>query len=195
MIEQIYFKGTFYPKFQSIGGASQFAIPFAKHSCTGIGFDIGFSKEEWQYPGSIGIDSSFYDGRWHAMNLPDHYYELDGRKIPSIFSTHANPNFPTEVIHIGQVDYVFSSHCLEHLNDWVRVLDYWISKIKIGGTLFLYLPHHSQKYWAPWSNKKHIHSFGRKIIREYLEAKPDMDKIYVSGVDLNNSFMVMAEKR
>lgn len=194
MIEQIYFKGTFYPKFQSTGFAAQFAIPFAQQVCQGIGFDIGFSKEEWQYPGSIGVDSSFYDGEWHAMNLPNYYFERDGKKIPTkILKDY--PSTPSNIISIDQVDYVFSSHCLEHLDNWVKSLDYWISKLKIGGTLFLYLPHHSQKYWSPFSNKKHIHSFGRNIIREYLEAKSDMDKIYVSGVDLNNSFMVMAEKK
>lgn len=192
MIEQIYFKDRFYPKFQSTGFAAQFAIPFAKQVCSGVGFDIGFSKEEWQYPGSIGVDSSFYNGEWHAMNLPNYYFEQDGKKIPTKLLTDFHPS---NVIDIDKVDFVFSSHCAEHLNNWVDALDYWISKIKIGGTLFLYLPHHSQKYWSPFSNRKHIHSFGRNIIREYLEAKSDMDKIYVSGVDLNNSFMAMAEKK
>lgn len=194
MIEQIYFKGTFYPKYQASGNAARFALPFAKEVCQGIGFDIGFSKEEWQYPGSIGVDSSFYDGEWHAMNLPNYYFEKDGKKIPTkILKDYTS--LPSNIIPINKVEYVFSSHCLEHLNNWVDALDYWISKLKIGGTLFLYLPHHSQKYWSPFSNRKHIHSFGRNIIREYLEAKSDMDKIYVSGVDLNNSFMVMAEKK
>ena len=34
------YKGDKYPHFQSIGNASQFAIPYAKHFCDGFGYDI-----------------------------------------------------------------------------------------------------------------------------------------------------------
>jgi len=50
----ITFKGKSYPEFQAKGNASQFAIPFAKYLCKG--YDIGFCKEEWKFPGAIGID-------------------------------------------------------------------------------------------------------------------------------------------
>jgi SAM-dependent methyltransferase len=93
-----------------------------------------------------------------------------------------------------QWDYIFSSHCLEHLPHWVNALDYWTSKIKSGGTLFLYLPHHSQKYWNPWHNRKHVHIFYPENIYAYLRDSGKYTKIFVSGVDLNNSFMAMAEK-
>ena len=39
-----------YPAFQAEGNASQFALSYAKHFCKGIGYDIGFCKEEWKYP-------------------------------------------------------------------------------------------------------------------------------------------------
>ena len=35
------YKGDTYPHFQTIGNASQFAIPFAMHVCNGYGYDIG----------------------------------------------------------------------------------------------------------------------------------------------------------
>lgn len=92
-----------------------------------------------------------------------------------------------------RVDYIFSSHCLEHLPQWVDALDHWTSRLKSGGTLFLYLPHRSQEYWKPWFNRKHNHVFDQDMIRAYLEDN-SYRKIYVSGVDLNNAFMVMAEK-
>ena len=59
MIETIEYNGIKYPKFQSIGNASQFAIPFASHVCKGVGYDIGCMKKEWSLPGSIPIDLSF----------------------------------------------------------------------------------------------------------------------------------------
>jgi len=93
------------------------------------------------------------------------------------------------------VDYIFSSHCLEHLNDWVGALDYWATKIKKAGILFLYLPHPAQRYWRPWNNRKHIHSLNPYIIRSYLKDRGCWTKIFVTkGFDLNNSFYVVAEK-
>jgi hypothetical protein len=55
---------------------------------------------------------------------------------------------------------VFSSHCLEHISDWDKALDAWISKVKPGSILFLYLPHPSCKLWH-MSNPfmKNIHNW------------------------------------
>ena len=91
----IEYNNVLYPKFQTEGNASQFAIPFAKHFCKGYGLDIGCNRIEWAFPGSIGVDLNFNDGN-------DAY------------------NFSYD-----NLDYVYSSHCLEHLPDWVDALDYW----------------------------------------------------------------------
>jgi predicted SAM-dependent methyltransferase len=97
-------------------------------------------------------------------------------------------NFPQE-----NLDYIFSSHCLEHLNDWVSVMDYWYDKLKQGGTIFLYLPDYSQEYWRPWNNRKHLNIFTPEIIYDYMENK-GYKNIFKSGVDLNNSFIIIGEK-
>ena len=80
MIEIIEYKGKTYPKFQSIGMASQFAIPFAKHVCIGEGYDIGCMKKEWAFPGSIPIDLDF-DDEYHAT--------IRIFKTYSLFSNHS----------------------------------------------------------------------------------------------------------
>ena len=139
MVSAIEYKGYTYPEFQSEGNAAQFAIPFAKHVCKGTGYDIGCGKLEWALPESIPVDLDLRDNSWHANSLPN-----------------------------DPVDYIFSSHCLEHVDDWVRTLDYWSSHIKSGGTLFLYLPHKSQVYWHPWNNTKHNHMFHPDDIELYL---------------------------
>lgn len=164
MIKTIKFEDKIYPHFQSIGNASQFAIPYAKHICEGEGYDIGCMKKEWSFPGSKPIDMSFDDG-YHATNLPKQ-----------------------------NVDYIFSSHCLEHILDWVSVMDYWYGTLKKGGVLFLYLPDYSQEYWRPWNNRKHFNILTPTIIHDYMEHK-GYKNIYVSGIDLNNSFMVFGEKK
>lgn len=164
-IATVNFEDKIYPHFQTTGFASQYAFPFAKQVCTGTGFDIGCGKKEWALPDSIPIDKNLPD-EWDAMNLPPF-----------------------------MVDFVFSSHCLEHILDWVKTLDYWTSRIKSGGVLFLYLPDYSQKYWRPWNNRKHFNILTPAIMFDYLsQAGYHNQKIFVSGVDLYNSFMITAEK-
>lgn len=162
-MELIDFNKDKYPLFQSKGNASQFAIPYALHYCKGTGYDIGFSKEDWKLPIARGIDIIMDDG-FNANNLPEE-----------------------------NVDFIYSSHCLEHVDNWVETLEYWISKIKSGGILFLYLPDFSQKYWRPWNNRKHKHCFTTEIIYNFL-VDNKMKNIYSSGIDLNNSFMIVCEK-
>jgi predicted SAM-dependent methyltransferase len=159
----IEYKNKKYPKFQNEGNASQYAIPFAKHFCKGYGYDIGCNRLSWAFPDARAIDLTFND-EWEAYNLPD-----------------------------TQVDYIYSSHCLEHLPDWVKALDYWTTKLKPKGVLFLYLPHYSQEYWRPWNNRKHLHIFTPEIIRDYLKDR-GFTNIFNSERDLCNSFMVVGEK-
>lgn len=163
MINTIEYKGNIYPNFQAEGNAAKFAIPFAQQVCKGEGYDIGCMKKEWSFPDSIPIDLSFGDN-FHANNLPKR-----------------------------GVDYIFSSHCLEHIDNWVDTMDYWYDTLRIGGTLFLYLPHYEQVYWRPWNNKKHRNIFSPNIIKDYMEDR-GYEKIFISEKDLNHSFMVMGEK-
>lgn len=174
-IEKIDFKTAQYPKFQSEGFAAQFAFPFAMKLCKGEGLDIGYSKPEWKLPGAIGIDlfkmchpnGEEHKSDWNATCIQDR----------------------------GGYDYIFSSHCLEHLNDWVGVLNYWISRIKPGGVLFLYLPHPLQIYWKPWNNRKHVNILHPQDLRAYFFDHPDIDYSLVTEHDLNHSFYAIAERK
>lgn len=161
--------GRTYPAFQARGFASQFAFPFAKQVCKGAGLDIGCMCKEWAFPGAMPIDISFDDG-YHALNLPE---LKDGW------------------------DYIFSSHSAEHYERPYKAFDYWHTHLTKGGVLFLYLPDFSQTYWRSWlkTNSEHIHVFTPEIIEAYFTDQPDKWKnVFVSSVDLNNSFCAMAEK-
>lgn len=59
----------------------------------------------------------------------------------------------------GPFDYVFSSHCLEHLPDPATALEHWSSRLRSGGVLFLYLPHPDMEYWRPQNCRKHLHQW------------------------------------
>lgn len=162
-MDTIIYKNKVYPKFQSLGYASQFAIPYAQHFCKGIGIDVGCMKPEWAFPGAYLVDPILNE--YDALNFP-----------------------------YNNLDYIFSSHCLEHLQNWVDVLDYWTSKLKNGGILFLYLPDYSQEYWKPWNNRKHLNIFTPQIISDYMEDREYVN-IFKTGIDLNNAFMVVGEKQ
>ena len=163
MINIIEFAGERYPKFQSEGFAAKFAFPFALEVCKGQGYDIGCNRMEWCFPGAIAVDPEINKG-WTATKLP-----------------------------FKSMDYIFSSHCLEHIVEWVSVLDYWRENLRSGGVLFLYLPHPDQKYWLPWNNRKHVNILHPDDIERYLNAN-GFKNVFVSGRDLNHSYMAMAEK-
>lgn len=165
-IETIKFEGESYPLYETSGFASQFAFPFAKQVLTGaIIYDIGYNREEWKFPGAIGIDLNSNDERLQdATNLPD-----------------------------LMIDGIFASHVLEHIPEWVKTLEHWKSRLKSGGVLFLYLPHYSQRYWRAWRNLKHCNVFTPEIIKDYLTDN-GYKNVFVSERDLYHSFMAMAEK-
>ena len=93
---------------------------------------------KWPLPGAIPVDQT--DLVYHAMNLPP----------------------------VGGLEYIFSSHCLEHLDDPVSALEHWKSRLLSGGVLFLYLPHPDMEYWLPQNNRKHRHSWYPKDMAKLL---------------------------
>ncbi len=100
---------------------------------------------------------------------------------------HAN-NLPP-----GKYDYIFSSHTLEHIENWLETLLYWREHIREGGVLFLYLPHPDMIYWLPENCKKHRHIFSLAQIYQALIGLGFKDILY-SQRDLFWSFAVVAIK-
>lgn len=165
-LEFIEHEGNLYPKHEAEGGAAVWIQKLAQYYCTGKGIDVGYSKPEWQFPGSFGIEPDI-DPEFDAMNFP------------------LSPS--------GGWDYVHSSHCLEHIKEnWASVLDYWLANLRFGGILFLYLPHKSQTYWRSISNRKHIYEFDGSEIGLYLKSLGH--KVFVGGCDANHSFVMVCEK-
>jgi len=88
-------------------------------------------------------------------------------------------------------DYIFSSHTLEHLADYVGALEYWKKHLKKDGVLFLYLPHPDMEYWNPQNNRKHYHLFFPSHIKDVLHKLKYKDIIH-SERDLYWAFSVVA---
>lgn len=88
------------------------------------------------------------------------------------------------------LDYVFSSHFLEHAVDPVQCLEHWLKKLKPGGCVFLNLPHPEMRYWRPQFCKKHLHLFWPRDMATMLEDLGYVDVIH-SERDLMWSFQVV----
>ncbi len=137
------YKGCLYPDYLKNGGASRYIEAIAKEFCRGYGIDVGCGA--WPLPGAVGFDIKALA---HDQSKWSDAAEL-------------------KVADVSQ-DYIFSSHCLEHVENYVKVLEHWKSKIKPGGVLYLYLPHPDMEYWLPQNNRKHIHSFTPSGVHKLL---------------------------
>ena len=115
---------------------------------------------------------------------------------PILDSQHQNA-YKLDDFADGSLDYIFSSHCLEHLTRWKDALRLWITKLKPGGILFLYLPHKSMKLWrpgAPWVEHDHKWIPQAKIINNFLKKNSMKVVEYNPGKDDYWSFYVVAKK-
>lgn len=91
----------------------------------------------------------------------------------------------------GEWDYIFSSHCLEHIPDAVAALEHWKDRLKPGGTLFLYLPHPDMTYWRPENCRKHRHLFWPADVAAMLRTL-GFARVIHGDRDLAWSFAVVA---
>lgn len=95
------------------GNASGCFKPFIERRLVGHGCDIGCNQ--WKVKeDAVGIDTVGADIIADAQTL-------DG-------------------VGDETFDYVYSSHCLEHIDDWQRALANWLRVLKPGGLLVLFLP-------------------------------------------------------
>jgi SAM-dependent methyltransferase len=151
-----------------------------------------FQSEGFASQFAIPFAKHFCFGEGYDIGCNREEWKFPGSEaIDPILNQYDALNLPDK-----SVNYIFSSHCLEHLPNWVETLDYWIQHLKNEGVLFLYLPHFDQEYWRPWNNRKHIHTFTPELIQSYLLQNKflNKDKIFVSQRDLNHSFIAVAEK-
>ena len=96
------------------------------------------------------------------------------------------------------LDFIFSSHCLEHLADWKKALGLWITKIKKDGILFLYLPHESMSLWepgSPWVGNDHKWQPNSEVILNFLKKNNFEIDDYIDGPDHYYSFFIIAKKK
>jgi SAM-dependent methyltransferase len=161
------YKNKVYPTYIKTGNAVNCIEPIAKQFCKGRGLDVG-GYYGWTLPGSIPINIIDKAMPYDAFNLP-----MDSNK---------------------PWDYIFSSHCLEHLVDPIKALEYWISLLRPEGVLYLFLPHPDMEYWLPQNNRKHLHSWYPFEMAKIL-ADIGLLNVLHSDRDMYWSFSALGFKR
>ena len=162
------YRDRFYPDYLTVGGAGHAIFAEALKHCRGTGIDVGAGL--WPLPGAISVDV------WRGAGA--------GRCVV---------DFNKE-----SLDYIFSSHCLEHIEQWQANLGEWIDRLKFGGVLFLYLPHPDCVIWHPGSpfvGDGHKWIPTPMVVREALERLGCTITQFDSGPDAMHSFYVCAQKQ
>lgn len=90
----------------------------------------------------------------------------------------------------GPHDFIFSSHCLEHLPNPIAALEHWKGRLRFAGVLFLYLPHPDMQYWLPQNCRKHLHSWMPKQMARIVRDL-GFERVIHSERDLAWSFSVV----
>ena len=92
-------------------------------------------------------------------------------------------------------DFIFSSHCLEHVKNWQHALDEWTRVLRTDGILYLYLPHPACRMWQPDVLPFHKHIFDPNTIEDQL-LKRHYEILDISRFpDSCFSFYAVARKR
>lgn len=80
----------------------------------------------WPFPGARGIENSLKENAY-SLNCEDE-----------------------------SLDFIFSSHLMEHLEHPKKAANEWSRVLRKGGTLFLYQPHPACQMWQPKNLKYHL---------------------------------------
>lgn len=114
----------------------------------------------------------------------DHFIGIDSRKDTGMFGIQMNPDLTVpdacdlSLFADGKYDFAFSSHLLEHIEDYKAALAEWWRILKVGGYLCLYLPHkdYYPNIGVEGANPDHKHDFlPRDIIDAMKELAPSWD--------------------
>lgn len=178
------YNGKRYPDRLRRGNACEWIERTAEKYCRGVGLDIGAGA----YP--------FRD----ALPIRDlvNYQYANGKQAKRLQPLKNAPNaYDLSIFHDGVFDYIFSSHCLEHLDRPWDALTEWLKKLKSGGILFLYLPHPDMELWragGPWVGNAHkwipdYKAVAVKFIRNKLQIIAGDDKR-----DAHYSFHIVGKK-
>lgn len=94
------------------------------------------------------------------------------------------------------LDFVFSSHLLEHLDEPYRAIDEWYRVLKKDGIIFMYLPHPACHMWKKENLKYHIWNPDPYTLEEKFKNDDRFEIEYITYLpDGYMSFVVAFRKQ
>ena len=136
-------------------------VPYTR----GLGIDIGCGPRKL-FPHWIGVDS-FKDSELFGVQYSSDVLKADASDL-AVFASKS-------------MDFVFSSHLLEHVEpeDVVKTLKEWWRLLKEGGYMTMYLPDEDEypKMGEPEANPDHKWNVNRDKVIEYMRAIKGWDLI------------------
>ncbi len=139
------------------------------------GLDIGCGPRK-VWPHMVGIDSLKDTELFGIAMKPD----------MAVATAERLPMFAD-----ASMDAVFSSHTLEHIQQWQLALTEWWRLVKPGGHLVLYLPHRDfyPNVGQPGANPDHKHDFLPSDIEQAMRAiGPDWSLMEDQSRDQRNEY-------
>ncbi len=132
-------------------------VPYTR----GFGLDIGCGPQKG-FPHFIGVDNCKDTELFKIAINPD-IKVPDATKMPMFAD--------------GACDFIFSSHLLEHIEDYKAALKEWWRLVKVGGHLCLYLPHKDlyPNVGEKYANPDHKHDFVEQDILDVMAECGDWD--------------------
>lgn len=155
-------------------------VPYAR----GRGIDIGCGEHK-VFRSFLGVDSCKDNRLFGARIQPDMVVETAEQ-----LGVFADRSF----------DCVFSSHTLEHIEDWRAALAEWWRITAVGGHLILYLPDRDlyPRIGEPGANPDHNHDFAPEdIVGQMRAAHPGWDLLVRERRDQGHeySFLLVFRRR
>lgn len=138
-----------------------------------------------------------------------HFIGVDNCKDTELFNIAIRPDVNCDVadpkavyntFEPGSADAIFSSHCLEHIENHEAALRAWWDIIKVGGHLILYLPHRDYypNIGEKGANPDHKHDFTASDIIQALDEIGCYFDVLVNETrteGMEYSFLLVFEKR
>lgn len=145
------------PQGNEVGKMLWELVPYTR----GYGLDLGCGPTKG-FPHFVGVDNR-KDSQMFGIPMHPDITVPDATKLPQFAD--------------GQCDFIFSSHLLEHVEDYKGALKEWWRLVKVGGHLCLYLPHKDlyPNIGTPGANHDHKHDFVEQDILDVMDEFPDWD--------------------
>lgn len=138
----------------------------------------GESQRTYQEKLTNGFFDKYMSGK--GLDIGGRGY-IDAESIlPSAIMVDLDfPNY--DGIHLpfedNSQDYVYSSHCLEHIYDYVKAIKEWYRVVKVGGYIVTVVPHrdlYEKKFGLPsiWNADHKRFYTSASFVEEFEEALP-----------------------